>query len=222
MAGGIMDYKLFDLRHNLSTSVSYDVEEDMSLTDRIVPHIKSISRWNLKSQPELDDNVNACRRDRAEWYSLISHDSFGPAIRDSKLVFFVDADQDRDSSVTMVTRQRLEQALQKNLDSLKISERAEKEEKLLSSLSEFCRYMPDIDRPDANFFIDSDAGGVGVTIKRNGTLSLLVHTKGAVDFSYASKAKFGGLVRITGTAKFTANNKNSEHVKSLLDFLGEE
>lgn len=90
---------------------------------------------------------------------------------------------------------------------------------LLSSMKEFCRYIPDLSNHDASYYIDSKTLGIGATIKKTGTLSLLVHEPGCVDFSYARRAKHGGLVRLTGTANFTQHIKNSEYIDLILGLI---
>ncbi|WP_130930671.1 hypothetical protein [Pseudomonas sp. Sample_24] len=213
-----MDYMFLNFRQGRSENLALEVKEYVGLTEKTVPETTHYT--GLTVNPVEDILDDACDSYRAEWYSLISHSSFSPKFVDAKLVFFADPEKEKNACISNSVYKRLEHAVYCRLKKFEEEESAKQEEKLLSSLSEFCRYLPDLDRPDANFFVDEKTGGVGVTIKKSGTLSLLVHAPGSVDFSYASKGRFGGLVRITGTAKLTKNIENSEHIKSLLEFLG--
>lgn len=115
--------------------------------------------------------------------------------------------------------EKIQMAVCKFSDNLTESEKKLKEERMLSSFTEISRYMPHLSRSDASFFVDDQSDGVGVTIKKDGTLSLLVDSESQVKFSYASKARFGGLFRITGTAKMTKDFRNSEKIQLLLNLL---
>lgn len=213
-----MDYKLFDSPHVHSKSLRLEIKDDSEPTNRITP--KTTTYTTLKIQPTEEKPFSISPDSiRDEWYSSISESCFKPNFTETKLVFFLDLTKEKSTCISESFHRRLEHAIQNRLQTIEDIEKAEQEERILSSLTEFCRYVPDLDQPNANIFVDESTGGIGVTIKKSGTLSLLVHTAGSVDFSYASKAQFGGLVRITGTAKFTKNIKNSEHIKSLLGLL---
>lgn len=110
-------------------------------------------------------------------------------------------------------------AICKFSDALSEIERTNKRQRLLSSMAEISRYIPELSKIESNFFVDDQTDGVGVTIKKDGTLSLLVDSASQVKFSYASKAEFGGLCRITGTAKMTKDYRNSDKIKLLLNLL---
>jgi hypothetical protein len=157
---------------------------------------------------------------RLEWYCTLAQESFKPKISNNKINLFVEGSDNGlyESAIAKIQIKILE-TIEKSFKALVKEERVAKERKLLESLAEICRYIPDLDRPDASFFIDKKTCGIGVTIKKSGTLSLLVHDEGKVEYSLASSAKFGGLFRMTGVAKTTKEVRNSEHIKALLGLI---
>lgn len=213
-----MDYMVYDFRPEHPETPSIKIKEDLGFAKRIIPETTHYTAFTIHPVRE-DGNYSETETLRSEWYSLISQSSFKPTFANTKLVFFLEPDMEKHTCISNSFQKRLEHAISCRLQKADAEEREKQEGRILSSLAEFCRYIPDLDRPNANVFIDDRTGGVGITIKKSGTLSLLVHTAGAVDFSYASKGRFGGLIRITGTAKLTKNVQNSEHISTLIGFL---
>lgn len=157
---------------------------------------------------------------RLEWYCTLTQDSFKPNIKNNKIDLFLEGSSNGlyESAIAKI-QIKIFETIEKSFKTLVEAERVAKERKLLDSLAEICRYIPDLDRPDASFFIDKKTCGIGVTIKKSGTLSLLVHDEGKVEYSLASSAKYGGLFRMTGVAKTTKEVRNSEHIKVLLGLI---
>lgn len=157
---------------------------------------------------------------RQLWYCTLTDDNFKPTINNNNITLFRHQENVPQYQLAIEKIQiKILESIEKNFKSLSSLERDDKEKKLLASLSEICRYIPDLDRADASFFVDKKTCGIGVTIKKSGTLSLLIYDEGKVEYSLACNAKYGGLFRMTGIAKTTKNKKNSEHIKALLGLI---
>ncbi|WP_122280881.1 hypothetical protein [Pseudomonas syringae] len=166
------------------------------------------------------NEINEAAEQRNLWYVKIERGDIIPCINENNELSLACAEISR---VYPTITKLIQTKAQDYIDGLKHNyekiDASRLEESLLKSMKEFCRYIPDLNNQDASYYIDSQTLGIGATIKKSGTLSLLVHEPGCVDFSYARKARHGGLVRVTGTANFTQYTKNSEYIDIILGLV---
>ncbi|WP_122499717.1 hypothetical protein [Pseudomonas viridiflava] len=196
-----------DLLEQTTAPIKHNIYGDIQYTE-----------WESVSYEH--DIINEAAEQRNLWYVKIDSNNVTPCINeDSKLSLSYDEAVKVYASITDLIQTKA----QDYIDLVKLNHDRDTalilENSLLKSLKEFCRYIPDLNNQDASYFIDQKTVGIGATIKKSGTLSLLVHEPGCVDFSYARRAKHGGLVRITGTANFTQYTKNSEYLGIILGLV---
>lgn len=210
---------------NLFTAIASSPES--SATPKVTLHYEPVVKESAMTYTRFfvaDETEEKAAQEnearRQQWYCTLTEENFKPTIKNNKVNLFLDNASERPYELAIEKIQiKILESIEKNFKSLAEADRSIKEQKLLESLTEICRYIPDLDRPDASFFIDKKTCGIGVTIKRSGTLSLLVHDEGKVEYSLASNAKYGGLFRMTGVAKITKEIKNSEYIKVLLGMI---